>query len=416
MTVLTFPSNPTLGQRYNAPNQIQYVYDGVKWIVETVASTSAAVDNSVQDRVAPMFVDGDHDGISFTYNAATNVLSASITAVNGDSLVNGLNEITLEADGTISLPTKTVASHDGYETTNPTLAIGTLGSDTIITQPAYDVNNRGDKTIRIQGQRGFGTWSTTGNGGWGGSISIAGGQGGETGNTGLYTGGEGGNIYATGGNGQAGRDGGDINLRGGDAVESGGSTNEVWGGNFYIKAGDANVNITPDKGYGGNLSIIAGIGNFQNGQVTIGTSNTHYWNFRPDGALENSGSWTKITQTSISSNVASQVVWTSTATNISGAKLTIQVEIDETGGNDTWETQLCEAIVAVRGYAPTSIPVMSVYGVTHTSASPLMTFTIDRNPTTSLIEITATRTGTASPTGFANLRIHSVEVETGITD
>jgi hypothetical protein len=101
MTVLTFPTNPTLGQRYNAPNQIQYVYDGVKWIVETVASTSLAVTNSVQDRVAPMFVDGDNTGISFTYNAATNVISAEVTAVNG--LVNGSHEFTLESNGTLSL-------------------------------------------------------------------------------------------------------------------------------------------------------------------------------------------------------------------------------------------------------------------------------------------------------------------------
>jgi hypothetical protein len=29
MTVLTFPTNPINGQRYSAPNGIQYVYDGV---------------------------------------------------------------------------------------------------------------------------------------------------------------------------------------------------------------------------------------------------------------------------------------------------------------------------------------------------------------------------------------------------
>ena len=103
MTVLTFPSNPTNGQRYDAPNLIQYVYDGVKWTVETVASTSLAVTNSVQDRVAPMFVDGDNTGISFTYNAETNVISAEVTAVNGDSLINGVHEFTLESNGTLTL-------------------------------------------------------------------------------------------------------------------------------------------------------------------------------------------------------------------------------------------------------------------------------------------------------------------------
>jgi len=102
MTVLTFPTNPTLGQRYNAPNQIQYVYDGVKWIVETVASTSLAVTNSVQDRVAPMFVTGPHNGIAFTYNAGTNVISATVTA-GGNSLVNGDSSFSMSSDGTLTL-------------------------------------------------------------------------------------------------------------------------------------------------------------------------------------------------------------------------------------------------------------------------------------------------------------------------
>jgi len=225
MTVLTFPTNPTLGQLYNAPNQIRYVYDGVKWIVETVASTSLAVTNSVQDRVAPMLVAGPHTGIAFTYNVTTNALSANVTT---NKLVNGVNE----------------------------LVLGT------------------------------------------------------------------------------------------------------------------------------------------------------------DGALENLGSWTKTTTNSFNGGVASQVVWTSTEDFISGAKLLIQLECDETGGVNTWETQMCEAVIAVRGHTPTTIPVISVYGVTHTSVAPLMTFTVDRNPTTSLIEITGTRTGTASLTSNAGLRIHSVETGT----
>ena len=118
MTVLTFPTNPTPGQLYNAPNQIRYVFDGVKWIVETVASTSLAVTNSVQDRVAPMFVNGPNTGINFTYNAGTNVMSANVTSVNGDSLINGVHEFTLEANGTLSL--------DGSPFNNLTVATSTV--------------------------------------------------------------------------------------------------------------------------------------------------------------------------------------------------------------------------------------------------------------------------------------------------
>ena len=103
MTVLTFPSNPIVGQQYAAPNGVQYVYDGVKWIVETISSSSEAVSNSTQDRVAPLFVDGNNTGITFTYDEETNTMSAEVTAVNGNQLVNGQHEFTLGSDGTITL-------------------------------------------------------------------------------------------------------------------------------------------------------------------------------------------------------------------------------------------------------------------------------------------------------------------------
>jgi hypothetical protein len=113
MTVLTFPTNPTNGQRYSAPNGIQYVYDGVKWVVETTSSSSGAITNSMQDRVAPMFVDGANTGITFAYNAATNVMSASVTAVNGNQLVNGSRSVTLESNGNITAPAFTIPNAVG---------------------------------------------------------------------------------------------------------------------------------------------------------------------------------------------------------------------------------------------------------------------------------------------------------------
>ena len=133
-----------------------------------------------------------------------------------------------------------------------------------------------------------------------------------------------------------------------------------------------------------------------------------------NGIISHNGSFTKTTNNFLNTNVATQVVWTSTQDGISGVKLTIQVECDETGGVNypNWETQVCEAIIAVRGYNSTSEPVMSVYGVTHTSVAPLMTFSVQRNPTTFLIEIVGTRTATASPLGGADLRIYSVETGT----
>ena len=173
----------------------------------------------------------------------------------------------------------------------------------------------------------------------------------------------------------------------------------------------------------GNSRIFAGMGFHINSEEGISleavdTTNpalptTHQWYFGTDGVLTDAGgSWTKTTLNQLATTVLTKVVWTATADYISGAKLTIQVECNETGGTGNWETQVCEAVIAVRGWDNTSVPVISVYGVTHTSVAPLMTFTVDRNPTTGLIEIVGTRTGTASPTGGASLRIYSVETAT----
>jgi methylglyoxal synthase len=55
---------------------------------------------------------------------------------------------------------------------------------------------------------------------------------------------------------------------------------------------------------------------------------------------------------------------------------------------------------------------MSVYGVTHTSVDPLVTFTVQRNPTTKKIEVVATRTAAVDIGTTVNLRVYSVETGT----
>lgn len=109
------------------------------------------------------------------------------------------------------------------------------------------------------------------------------------------------------------------------------------------------------------------------------------------------------------------VVWTSTVDYISSAKLVIQVEGDEVGDLSGWHSQACEAIISCRGYAntyggPGGDPQMIVYGVVHTSVDPLVTFTVQRNPTTKMVEVVGTPTAAAS--GSAILKIHSVEMST----
>ena len=393
MTVLTFPSNPTVGQQYAAPNQIQYVFDGVKWTVETVASSSAAVTNSTQDRVAPMFVTGDHSGITFTYNAATNVMSADVTAVNGNQLVNGVHELTLESTGATTFPTLTVPIEDNANPagTGQVLKFSDSSQQAIIFGPVSTSTSSNAERVIIQGAPGY-----TGTSGEGGDVYVWAGPGGSTN-------GQGGDIKVRAGRGNGTGTGGYLNFQAGDS-------NDGAGGYINIESGS-----TGTYGSGGDITIQAQSG----GEITLrtqpSTGYTNNWLFGNNGTLNSpGGSFTKTTNNYLSNNVATQVVWSSTQNGISGVKLTIQVECDETGGVNypNWETQVCEAIIAVRGYNSTSEPVMSVYGVTHTSVAPLMTFSVQRNPTTFLIEIVGTRTATASPLGGADLRIYSVETGT----
>ena len=126
---------------------------------------------------------------------------------------------------------------------------------------------------------------------------------------------------------------------------------------------------------------------------------------------------TKVTQSNIVLNSNSGVIWTANNLYASGVKLIIQAEIDETGDATGWHSQVCEAIVASRGYAssasgPLGDPQMTVYGITYTSTEPLITFTVQRDPITNLIEVTGNRTATALSSARVDFRIHSVEMST----
>ena len=109
------------------------------------------------------------------------------------------------------------------------------------------------------------------------------------------------------------------------------------------------------------------------------------------------------------------VVWTANQDWTSAIKLTIQVEGHVTGDNTGWHVQTCEATIASRGYANGTYgygdPEMSVYGIIYTSASPLATFGVQRNPTTRLVEVLATG---ADLNNNITVSIHSLEI--GTTD
>ena len=263
MTVLTFPTNPTLGQQYAAPNGIQYVFDGVKWIVETTSSSSAAVTNSTQDRVAPMFVDGTHDGITFSYNAATNVMSAEVTAVNGDSLVNGVHELTLESTGATTFPTLTVPLEDNANPvgTGQVLQFGDSTQQAIIFGPVSTATNTSAERVIIQGAPGY-----TGTTGEGGDVYVWAGPGGSTN-------GQGGDIKVRAGRGNGTGTGGYLNFQAGDS-------NTGNGGYINIESGS-----TGTYGSGGDITVEARSG----GEITLrtqpSTGANNNWLFGTDGDL-----------------------------------------------------------------------------------------------------------------------------------
>ena len=379
MTVLTFPTSPTLGQQYAAPNGIQYVFDGVKWTVETVASTSLAVTNSVQDRVAPMFVNGDNTGITFTYNAATNVISADVTAVNGDTLVNGLKEFVLNSDGSITLPTMSTLDWDRRDLVGPTLQMGNdpTVSDVVITGPTPNLTNPNAVRLIIQGQQGF-------------ELPQAGGA-------------EGGDVYVWAGHGGEGADysgdGGDVKLRGGIGGLNGGYI-RLESGNANAPSGtggflDLNAGNAPNTGgIGGSVNIRAGGGIQQDGQITITGKQTTIdskvgvWTFANNGSLQmpNGYSLSKGQQQWINAGSPPTHVYTSQDGTIGAIKAMIKVvavQASNLDGDYDIDTQVCEMLVTVKrrfidnGGVWVKTAVASVYGVTHTSTLPLATFTVN---------------------------------------
>jgi hypothetical protein len=151
-----------------------------------------------------------------------------------------------------------------------------------ITLPVSTDENRYGGDINIMGQRGYGDWSTAGNAGWGSSIYIRSGDGGE--NNVSDQGGEGGEVWIRSGDGQAGNNGGTASLIAGSAKYNN-SGSAIYGGNVHVTAGNAQESAS-GLGQGGNVNINAGEGDQTNGVVninTVGGDNT--WTFDAVGTL-----------------------------------------------------------------------------------------------------------------------------------
>ena len=102
---------------------------------------------------------------------------------------------------------------------------------------------------------------------------------------------------------------------------------------------------------------------------------------------------------------ASTVVYTGSAPNQQTIKLLIQVEGFE-GANLVFDTQACEMIIA-KSFRANALAA-SVYGVVHTSVSPLATFTTNWNALTSRVEVICT----TPSANTVNVRTFATEITT----
>jgi len=179
----------------------------------------------------------------------------------GDGTVQTTAGVTFNEDGSLNLEGGLVLPYQnnlgyrtGYNLDGPTLRLSNDSQNqVIVTGPAATADNSYAQRIVIQGQRGYGSTSTQGEGG---DVYIWGGVGGETNNN-------------TNGWGQGGGSGGDVKLRGGEGLNSD-------GGYIRIEAGNVahfNTSTTGDAGFveitGGDVTVENAAGSSRGGDVRI---------------------------------------------------------------------------------------------------------------------------------------------------
>lgn len=202
----------------------------------------------------------------------------------------------LDLPGGLTLPYK---NNTGYEVGNglngPTLQLSNDNTNqVIVTGPAPTETYSDAQRIVIQGQRGYGSTSTTGEGG---DVYIWGGVGGESNGN-------------TEGWGYGGGSGGDVKLRGGQGVNDNGGYIRIEGGNtahfntsttgnagfVEITGGDVTSENAAGSSYGGDVRITGGrayTATTQSGVVQVitggymsgGISGDKIWEFGNDGSL-----------------------------------------------------------------------------------------------------------------------------------
>ena len=246
---------------------------------------------------------GSNNGAGFTWQRRlidTTQLDEGLHFADGT--VQTTAGVTFDANGGLNLPGGLVLpylSNMGYNVLTdlnaPTLQLSNdSNNQVVITGPAATADNSYAQRIVIQGQRGYGSTSTTGEGG---DIYIWGGVGGETNSN-------------SNGWGRGGGSGGDIKLRGGEGLNNEGGYVRIEGGNVAhfntsttgnpgfveITGGDVVIENAAGSSYGGDVRITGGraytattqsgvvqviTGGYANGDV----SGDKIWEFGNDGTL-----------------------------------------------------------------------------------------------------------------------------------
>jgi hypothetical protein len=219
-----------------------------------------------------------------------------------DGTVQTTAGVTFNEDGSLNLEGGLVLPYQnnlgyrtGYSLDGPTLRLSNDSTNqVIVTGPAATENDSYAQRIVIQGQRGYGSTSTQGEGG---DVYIWGGVGGETNNN-------------SNGWGYGGGSGGDVKLRGGEGLNSDGGYAKIEGGNVAhyntattgdagfveITGGDVAVDNEAVSSRGGNIRITGGraySATTQSGVVQVITGGlfqgdvpgANTWEFGNDGTL-----------------------------------------------------------------------------------------------------------------------------------
>ena len=125
-----------------------------------------------------------------------------------------------------------------------------------------------------------------------------------------------------------------------------------------------------------------------------GTGQTGDWTFGNNGALSVNSVATVATTPSVSCTATMDTIIYTSVSNATTFKLLIKAEGYE-GTPTAWDTQSSEMMIAY-GFKNNNV-VASVYGIIHTSVSPLATFTAQRNATTGRIEVLCRPTSLTNP-------------------